>query len=114
MPASINPVKNLDMIIESNSCGRKYMDALKTAPNMEQIKNIFEGLILSDTAVTAKISVPIINPAWTAEVILPKSLNFNPISEIRSGNIAFPANQRDVPANCETIINKRICLDFTI
>ena len=90
------------------------MDTLNKAPNIEQKKNIFEGLILSEIAVTAKMSVPIMNPACTADVILPRSPNFNPISEIRSGNIAFPANQSEVPANCETMINKSICLDFTL
>ena len=90
------------------------MLALNFAPSIEQEKNIFEGLNLSVIAAMAKTRVPRIKPACTLEVILTKLLASKPNSEMSSGKMVFPANHRDVDANCETIITSRMCFDFTV
>ncbi len=81
---------------------------LNKAPKIAETKNTFEGENLSAMVKIANTRVPAINPNCTDEVI---QLNCDPDIENTSDNgptIAFPANQREVQANCEKIMANRI------
>lgn len=80
------------------------------APKTEHTKNTFTGENLSATLKTAKTNVPIINPDCTAIVMNPTNISNRPSSAISSGTTALPANQREVPANCENTITGKMCL----
>ena len=88
----------------------KRISRFETAPRIEQTKYIFRGEYLSDNAKNAKTSVPEINPSCTAEVMIPTSSILTFIADCKSLMIAFPANHREVPANCENIITGKIRL----
>jgi hypothetical protein len=56
------------------------------------------------------MSVPVMNPSCTAEVTIPTSFISTFIADCKPLMIAFPANQREVQANCEKIITGKIRL----
>ena len=74
------------------------------APRIEEIKKIFLGENLSDSAKKAKMNVPEIKPSCTADVTIPTSFRSTFIADCKSIIIAFPANHNDVQANWENII----------
>jgi hypothetical protein len=75
---------------------------------MEQSRKILTGENLSANEKKAKIKVPAIKPSCTALVIQPTDSAARSRDVCRSEITAFPANQSDVPANCETTIAGRI------
>jgi hypothetical protein len=78
------------------------------AARKAQIINTFDGENRSAIIKTPNIRVPMINPNCTEEITWltmsePKS-NFL----VSDSNIAFPANQVEVQANCDRIMMGRI------
>ena len=84
------------------------MAKLAIAPNKEQIKNKFRGLKRSAKLKTANNKVPTIKPSCTALVICPNIWDVMPNSICKLDRTAFPANHKEVPANCENTITGSI------
>ena len=87
---------------------------LNAAPSKAHTKKTIDGLYLSATEKMAKISVPMMNPNWTAEVKYPKALSSSPKSVLNSGIMPFPANHIEVQKNCDKTIMGSISLDLCI
>lgn len=84
------------------------MPRLKAAATIEQTKNTFDGENLSEIVNTAKNNVPAINPNCTELVRLARKLSSRLNCLMISGNMALPANHKEVQRNCETTIAGKI------
>ena len=80
------------------------MDTLSIAPIIALTKNTLDGLNLSAIDNSANRNVPRIKPNCTAEVMDANASVGKSQSVCKSLRIAFPANHREVPANCAKMI----------
>jgi hypothetical protein len=82
------------------------MDKLNEAAIKEHIKNTCVVLKRSAIVRIENNKVPAIKPPCTIEVTSAMLMGVDRVFP-RSSITAFPKNQRDVPANCESTIIKR-------
>jgi hypothetical protein len=108
MPARKKPVLNLKInkfcILPSRTRIRKLL----AAPARELNRKIDLGEYLSEIVRVAEIKVPTIKPNCTDEDIHPRLAIPKFQDSCMSGRIALPANQSEVPANCEKTITGSI------
>lgn len=83
---------------------------LKRDPSVALIKNTLDGGNRSAMVSTANMSVPIINPNWTADVRCPKAVSLRSKLTTKSLITPLPANQSEVQQNCEKTITGRMHL----
>src|SRR5688572_32618060 len=110
MPAIKKPVRNLKKNNEFPSVTNQTTAEFVTAPSNELIKNNLTGEKRSAKEKKANTSVPAINPSITAYVTRLTAYRLNPRDSYNSGSTAFPTNQSDVPANCESTITGKTFL----
>ena len=100
MPASAMPTANRKPIALARPSLNSAKPALNSAPSrLQSVKMRLAGK-RSASPVSAKPSVPTMNPAWTALVSQPMSPVDSPHSRLRSSAALFALNHSEVPHNC--------------